>query len=67
MDTTRLHLREMSQQLGEELVGATDQAACAGEQLGIGDVLETVVRCDAGLLDYGIGRFGARGNGGMHK
>ena len=32
MDATRLHLGQMSEQVGEHLVRATDQTAGAGEQ-----------------------------------
>ena len=42
MDTASLDFREVRQQLGEQLVGATDQVTRVGEQLAVSNMVETV-------------------------
>jgi hypothetical protein len=38
MDAARFDLAQVRQQRGEQLVRATDQAPCGGEQVGVGEL-----------------------------
>src|SRR5688572_22899220 len=42
MDAPRLDFGEMSQEVREQLVGAPHQTTCAGQQVSIRDLIETV-------------------------
>lgn len=44
MDAARLDLGEVREQGGQELVRTADEAAGGGEQLGVGESIEGVVR-----------------------
>ena len=65
MDAARFDFRQVSEQFGEEFVGSTDQAARTGEQVVVGDVLETVGGTNIGMLDAGIGGVGMQRVGGI--
>ena len=67
MDATRLDLGQMSEQVGEHLVRATDQTAGAGEQVVVRDMFEPIGglgarRCSArGLATNRCGFWVRRG------